>query len=64
VRSAVIVYYSREPPRDVIEKLVKAGFSVELRRACDVDIMLVGPFGIVKGYKAVKIIANQMSPSG
>ncbi len=57
----VTVYYSSEPPRDLVEKLRKAGFRVELRKAGDVDdVLVVGPFGVARGLKEARIVANQM----
>ena len=47
-----------------MEKLRRAGFRVELRKAGDVDdVLVVGPFGMIRGLKEARILVNQLGLS-
>ncbi len=62
----VIVYASRvdEKVKEIASRLYAAGFKVTLRRAGDVDeVVVVGPFGVARGFEEVRIIVNQFLAS-
>ncbi|NPA05563.1 MAG: hypothetical protein GXO09_05670 [Crenarchaeota archaeon] len=62
----VIVYASRvdERVREIASRLYAAGFKVLVRRAGDVDeVVVVGPFGVARGFEEARIVVNQFLAS-